>query len=609
MGKRFFNKKSFKYRLIVYFCLLSIIPIIVMNIISYYNTSNLVQENVDDLTDINLAQTKNNVNIVLSSYEDLLYQMYTDDAIVDLVDKIDTDQDLAVSRNQLRRTLRGLASVKPYIQCITVITNNGTTVFYDKLASPTANIKWLNNYGISPEQILEQVAESNQTEILPTKYAAHFNSDPYYLFHMAHRIIDYKNINRITGIVILSIDERMLYEICNQNAAQTNTEERNSLNFIINENGSVISFMDASKIGTAIIDPDSSGEEKEKAYIQLVRDSGAMTGEYMKVYSTYDETLHWSFIDVSNQSNVLAQMNNQQRISVFVLALSVLALVVIIIFITNRLTGSIGKVVKAMKAAEKGELSTRVEEDDRMPIEIETIAKQFNQMIEKLNDSIENEKTANEKQKNAEISALEAQINPHFLYNTLDTINWMAIDKDQYEISNAINSLANILRYGVDKSNSVVAIKQEVDWLKQYVFLQQTRLKNTFELILHVESNVLEYHIHKLLLQPFVENAILHGFEGAKKKCELKMTISEAADTVRIVISDNGKGMTEEMVAHLNSTAGEGVEGHGKVEAESHIGISNAIGRLHMYYGAQAKVRIESQAGEGTSIYIEIPKI
>lgn len=603
MGKKLVNKKSFKYRLIVSFCLISIIPIIVMNIISYYNISTIVQKNVDELTDINLAQTKNNIKTVLSSYEDLLYQMYTDDNIVELVDKININQDIAVSRNQLRRTLSGLANVKPYIQSITVITSIGTIVFYDKLATSTTNIKWMENYGITSEELYEQITSTNQTEILSTKYAADFNSNSYYLFHMAHRIIDYKKVNKKNGIIILSIDERMLNEICNQNVAERYDEKRSNQNIIIDETGAVVSFKDPAKIGMSVINPTFTKEKQELAYIQMVKDSGMLTGEYLKVYTAYDEDLHWYIINVSDQSSVIAQMTNQQKLTIFVIILSVLALVILIVLITNPLIGSISKIVKAMQVAERGELSIRVQVDEHMPLEIEIIADQFNHMVTKLNDSIEKEKTATVKQKNAEILALEAQINPHFLYNTLDTINWMAIDKDEYEISNAINSLATILRYGVEKSNSVVEIKQEVDWVKQYVFLQQTRLKNTFECILHVEPSVLGFHIHKLLLQPFVENAILHGFEGVKRKHELAITICEGTNTINITISDNGKGMTEPMVRQLRDGL---IEGN---EEKSHIGVSNAIGRLHMYYGNQANVKIESALGEGTSIYIEIPKL
>ena len=603
MEKRFRNKKSFKYQLIVSFCLISIIPIVVMNITAYYNITAIVQKNVDELTDINLAQTKNNMNIVLSSYEDLLYQMYTDDYIVELVDKINMNQDVALSRNQLRRTLRGLANVKPYIQCITIITDVGNIVFYDKLATLTTNIKWLNNYGISSDELYERICSTNKTEILSTKYATDFNSESYYLFHMVHRIIDYKKINKKNGIIILSIDERMLNEVCNQDLAEKNNEKRSSLNIIVDEKGSIVSYVDPVNIGKSVIDKTFTKEKQELTYIKMVKDSGMLTGEFMKVYSTYDEDLHWNIINVSDQSNIIAQMTNQQKLTIFIIILSVLALVIIIVFISNHLIRSIDQIVKVMKVAEQGELSVQVQIDKHMPLEIESIANQFNHMIAELNDSIEKEKSATVKQRNAEILALEAQINPHFLYNTLDTINWMAIDKDQYEISNAINSLAKILRYGVNKSNSIVEIKQEVEWLKQYVFLQQTRLKNTFECILHVDPNVLTFHIHKLLLQPFVENAIIHGFDGVKRKHELEITICEGINTNNIIISDNGKGMNEQMVDQLNS------ELIGGNEEESHIGVSNAIGRLHMYYGKQAKVQIESIMGEGTSIYIEIPKL
>lgn len=597
------NKRSFKYRLIVSFCLISIIPIIVMNIISYYKIATNVQKNVDKLSETNLAQTKNNINLALSSYEDLLYQMYTDDYIVELVDKINRNQDIAVSRNQLRRTLRGIANVKPYIQSITVIADNGAIVFYDKLATSTTNIAWIDKYGTSSDQLYEQFGSINQTHILSTKYAANFNSKPYYLFHLTHRIINYKKINKKNGIIILSIDERMLNEVCNQNILEKNDEKRNNYNIIVDKKGSIISFIDSVEIDNNVVNEKFTKDEIDLAYIQLVKDSNMLNGDFMNVYSTYDEDLQWHIVNVSDQSDMIAQMKNQQKITFFVIMLSVFALVIIIIIITNHLIGSIGQIVKAMKVAEQGVLSVRVQVDEHMPAEIEIIANQFNHMIAELGDSIEKEKIATEKQRNAEISALEAQINPHFLYNTLDTINWMAIDKDQYEISNAINSLAKILRYGVDKSSGIVEIKQEVEWLKQYVFLQQTRLKNIFEFIFHVEPNVLGFRIHKLLLQPFVENAIIHGFDGVKRKHRLEITIREGIDENLIIISDNGKGMTEQMVQLLSSDL------LNENDETSHIGFSNAIGRLHMYYGHQANVKIESKLGEGTSIYIEIPKL
>ena len=163
-----------------------------------------------------------------------------------------------------------------------------------------------------------------------------------------------------------------------------------------------------------------------------------------------------------------------------------------------------------MKNVEEGGLAQRIPDEKRMPTEIELIARQFNHMLSKVEESMDKEREAVVRQKNAEIAALEAQINPHFLYNILDTINWMAIDKDEYEISNTINSLAQILRYGLDKSNSMVEIRREVEWLRQYIFLQQTRLKNTFECQINAEPGILGCRIHKLLFQPFVENAILH---------------------------------------------------------------------------------------------------
>ena len=253
-----------------------------------------------------------------------------------------------------------------------------------------------------------------------------------------------------------------------------------------------------------------------------------------------------------------------------------------------------------MNVAGSGNFDTRVKIDNKMPREVELIATQFNDMLGKLGEAREKEKEANEKQRVAEIKALEAQINPHFLYNTLDTINWMAIDKNEFDISNAITSLATILRYAITRSNEMVEVRDEVEWLKKYIYLQQTRLKNTFRCEINVEPEVLDFKIHKLLLQPFIENAIIHGFEGMKREHILRLDMRLEGSFLCISINDNGKGIEAPMVDKFNS------RDFRRLESE-HIGVENAISRLHMYYGEQISVKFASTFGEGTEVTILIP--
>jgi len=443
--------------------------------------------------------------------------MYTDDYIVELVDKINAGQDIEVSSNQLHRNLHGLANIKPHIQSITVMTDCGEIVSYDKLATPTERNAWMNTIGMNQKQLYQKVISTNGVTIISTRFASEFSQKPYYLFHMAHRIIDYKNIMKKSGIVILSIDEKLLDEVCNEDLNIRGERKSKSVNFIVDSEGRIVSFPDKNKIGLKAVDSSYSEQEQMDSYRQLISKSKILTGELVTIHKLWDEKLGWNIINATDRSEMFERISSQQKITVLLIIFSGLILIAIIVFITNRLTASIRRIIKAMKIAEKGELSFRMEKYENISIEFITIAEQFNHMMGKINELLEEVKTASMKQKNAEIAALEAQINPNFLYNILDTINWMAIERDQYEISNTINSLGRILRYGIDKSNRMVQIRQEVEWLKQYIFLQQIRLKNMFECKMHIDPNVLGYHIHKLLFQPFVENAILHGFEVSVK--------------------------------------------------------------------------------------------
>ena len=587
MDKKKFDRKSIKTKLVMIFIVSSIIPILLVDMISYYNISKLVHENVESMVCANLQQTKITLDVWLDSYTDILFQVYTDDYIVELVDKINAGEDIANNRKLLRKTLRGLFYTKDHVKSISIFTDSGELIFYDQLTASTTDLSWMASIPYSKEELYREISSDNKNHLLTTGEAVVFGSNSHYLFHIGHRIIDYRDVKKQCGIVMVSIDESLLREIC------ASTTE-GGVNFIVDGRGYIVSCFDESKIGQPIYSAYATEKEKQSACKKLVKETGILGDGELSVYTIYDEETDWLVVRVTNQDALVQNLQTQQQFLIVVTLASLIIVLILMLSQISRMTNSIKKVVHTMRAAGKGNLNVKVEDEKNRPTEIDIIAEEFNFTMDKL-------KISTEKEKNAEIKALEAQINPHFLYNTLDTINWMAIDKDEYDISNNITALASILRYGINNSNGVVKIYEEVEWLKQYIFLQQTRLKNTFECKINVEPGLMEMPIHKLLLQPFIENAILHGFEGVTRKHILTVELCKKENYIHIEIEDNGCGMTENIVWEINN----GI--FGNAENKNHIGVENAITRIRMYYGEKANVEIESELGRGTKVRVWIP--
>ena len=597
-GTHGINKASLQTKLIRLFFATSIIPILLLSIFFYYNISDILRKNTEELTINSLEQTSNSLKLRIESYEDLLYQMYTDDNVVALIDKINNDEDLAVSVNQLRRLMQGLLYTKEHIRSITIITSEGAIITYNQLSAVTNRNSWIENFSLTKEQIYEEVSKDNYTHIFPTEFGTNFANEDYYLFHIAHRVIDYKNLQKKNGIVIISVDEDLLREVC---LTQDDSEENaNNYNFIVDDKGRIISYINKEALTKQVVDPDAPIGERREAYLNFVTNESFIEKEYTASYIFKEEELSWDIVNISNQKMIMSKLSTQQRIIILVSILSLVIVISLTLLLSNQLSYSIKSVVATMNVAGSGNFDTRVKIDDKMPREVELIAIKFNDMLGKLGEAREKEKEAGDKQRAAEIKALEAQINPHFLYNTLDTINWMAIDKNEFDISNAITSLATILRYAITKSNEMVELRDEAEWLKKYIYLQQTRLKNTFHCEINVEPEALDFKIHKLLLQPFIENAIIHGFEGIKREYILKIDMRMTGGFLCILIKDNGKGIEPSLVDSFNKRNFQEPE-------SNHIGVENAISRLFMYYGEQTNVKFASVLGEGTEVTILIP--
>jgi len=594
------NKRSIKYRLIVSFCVLSIIPMLAAQLVSYYSLAGALQKKVDALEGVNLLQTRKILSTKLEFYEDLLYQMYTDDRLIDLMKKLDEGEDVEFTSGQLRRALHAYIHTMPYVQSIAVLTGSGGVVFDDLLTGYNTKTSWLDASTDRPARLFRAIAYGQGTLFFPSEPASLYAEKKHYLFHLGHRFVETHDIWRRSGVIILSIDERMLGEICDEQLEKGSAEAAEGYVCLIAEDGTIVSHPEESQISRRLALP-SDPAARARAIEATIWGGAPKKGNRLSLYELREPRTGWSIVAARDQSVIYREIVIRQRIAVTVILVTVALLLAIIFYISGRLTRSIDAVAAAMNAAAAGELSARVAIGGDMPAEIERIADNFNSMIGKIGDLLREVQEASTKQRNAEIAALEARVNPHFLYNTLDTINWMAIDREEYEISGAINALADILRYGIDESNGEVEVRREVEWLRKYVFLQRTRLKCAFEFRLEVDPSVLDLRIHKLLFQPFVENSIIHGFKDACESHELSISIRGKGELMSTTIEDDGCGIDREALEEIMAGT------RAAVGSRGHIGMYNAIERIKSYYGAKAEVEIDSALGVGTSVRIALP--
>lgn len=232
--------------------------------------------------------------------------------------------------------------------------------------------------------------------------------------------------------------------------------------------------------------------------------------------------------------------------------------------------------------------------------EIETLSGSFAHMvtrIQKLMEQVRNEEITLRK---TELRALQAQINPHFLYNTLDSIAWMCEEERSREAVEMVNSLARLFRISISKGHELIPIEKELEHARSYLKIQNYRYKNQFTYSFEVDENCLSYYCNKITLQPLIENAIYHGINRMIDEGEIIVRIYERGSEVIFEVEDNGVGMTQEQCSQIL---------HREPGDKSGIGIKNVNDRIRIYFGEQYGLSIESELDEGTKIIINMPKI
>ncbi len=333
--------------------------------------------------------------------------------------------------------------------------------------------------------------------------------------------------------------------------------------------------------------------------------SDGFHNEKNKIYTvkTTDTGL-WRIIGISFTDELATERRTQIIISVAVsfFCCAVIALFAVWIY-SKIVSGPVRSLIREMRRFEKEADSFSYSGGDESVTELKIISDTFGHMSAKIKELMEQVRREETALRKTELKALQAQINPHFLYNTLDSIQWMCEQGKTADAAKMVSALAKLFRISISRGRELITIGDEMRHAESYLIIQSFRYRDQFSYRFDVDPELTEFLCNKITVQPFIENAIYHGLDRTVDDGEITVSVKSAGDDILIMVKDNGIGMTKEQCDAILNNEQNSKSGIGG------IGVKNVNDRLKIYFGEKYGITIESELDEGTEVKILIPKI
>jgi len=567
------------YKLMLAFIAVTFVPIISLGIFSYYRISNTIMHDNRNAVIAELNQITLNMNNLFN-------------AVIGISQDIYTNREL----NEFLKT-----SYNDDIKLFDAYSN----IFYPKIQNIFINYKMVKDilfYTTNENILLESL---NIVVVKADEYPCDFknNYDKKLIWKSTfiergkplfslYRVMNYFSAKKISGVVRLDIFEEFLYNFIKE-------EPSNKRIIVIDENGNVVTSTSRELIGENIKEFDFvaqvlSSEEKSGYFIYLEG-----INKYTIVYNTLNN--RWKIFALVNMDELLKGTRNVSNVIICVCAGIVVLLMLLARYLSARLTYRINSTIEKMREIEKGNTDIILEESHD---EIGMLNRSFNIMIKKLNNIIKENYIINLKKREAQIEALQSQINPHFLFNTLESIRMKLVKNNDIDTAKIIRILARLFRTKLNFEEALIPLKEEIGIVEDYIKIQIYRFGERIGFKNNIDSKFLSYMIPKLTIQPLVENAIIHGLE---KKDEGGVVILDATyegDFFKIIVSDNGYGMDRCTLKAVQNALDKDFE----LKRATSIGIVNVHERLQLYFGEKYGLKIKSDLMNGTSVEVYLPR-
>lgn len=403
-----------------------------------------------------------------------------------------------------------------------------------------------------------------------------------YVDHQTNLSLD-KSIER--PILIVDIKEDLFRETF-QNSIAIN----GSYFYIVDRDGRIISHSNKNKVATYDKSEWLQGLFDKKNGTSVVR----LNGKRMIVCFSMLKTTGWMSVVIIPPNMLIKDIVPVIKAYTVYLALGLILVAILLAYIiSGSITKPLKKLLHAIKKTGEGNFNTKIEIQNSD--ELGYLMDKFNDMNEKIQLLIDENYMTKIREKETEIMALNVQLNPHFLYNTLNIINWLAIENSQKTISSLLTSLSSMLQYTAYNYSELVNFEDDLKWLENYVYIMKCRFEDRFYVEYDIDPKLLKFIVPKLFLQPFVENAIIHGFEKMESGGIIKISAINNDSSVLFSVEDNGKGINTENVKSE------------KKDNKQNIGIKNVDRRIKLIYGDQYGVVVKAGAGNGTRVEVILP--
>ena len=310
----------------------------------------------------------------------------------------------------------------------------------------------------------------------------------------------------------------------------------------------------------------------------------------------------WKLIGVAPEQAVSLNRLKTQLLVVFAAALILSLMTITNSYISSRITVPIRNLERSVNEIERGNLNTVV--DAQGSYEIRHLSQSVQSMARQIQVLMADVVSEHEKKRRQEFDTLQSQINPHFLYNTLDIIVWMIENEKPDQAVKVVTALARFFRISLSRGRSIITVRDELEHVRNYLMIQNMRFKNRFTYTIEAEEEILDLASLKLMLQPLVENAIYHGMEFMDGDGEIMVRAWREDKELYFQVEDNGLGMTQEQIKRLFSD-----QPHTGSSRGSGIGVKNVNERIRLYFGGEYGLSIESEPDEGTVVTIRLPAV